>query len=77
MAEKKTYEALESFAIRSGVQILPGETCELTDQEARTFLHYGRIRIKPASVEEDEGGPEVETRDPESGDRDPRVRRRR
>lgn len=81
MSEIKTYEVLESFAVRSGVQVLPGEVVELTEDQARAYLHYGRIRLKPpAPPEEDEelpGGAEVEDRDPAPAHRDPTRRRRR
>jgi len=79
--QTKTYIVQESFAIRSGVQALPGEEYQLTDDEARAFLHYGRVRLKPPAPagnnEEAEGGPDVETRDPKAGHRDPASRRRR
>ena len=79
--QTKTYEVLESFAVRSGVQVVPGDEVELTDDQARAFLFYNRIRPKPAAPPEQddevEGAPDVEHRDPVSGDRDPRPRRRR
>jgi len=59
----QSFEVLEGFVVRSGVAASPGETIELTPNQARPHLHYRRIR--PIQEEEGSAPPEQPTEEPE------------